>query len=78
MVFFIDTQTCDENDESGFSEQLQYDVDDSKSCEDVNKMILDDDDDPSWTPEQSDNVYEKLGEDDYESLGSGKARYNIN
>ena len=60
MVFFIDTQTCDENDESGFSEQLQYDVDDSKSCEDVNKKILDDDDDPSWTPEQSDNVYEKL------------------
>ena len=53
-------------------------MDDSKSCEDVNKKILDDDDDPSWTPEQSDNVYEKLGEDDYESLGSGKARYNIN
>ena len=75
-VFFTDTQTCDENDECGFFEPL-YDVDDSKSSEDVNEKILDDDDDPTWTPKQSDNVYTNLGEDDYESLGSGKARYNL-
>ena len=35
------------------------------------------DDDQPWTPDQSDNVYEKLGEDDYESLGSEKDRYNF-
>ncbi|CAB4006731.1 uncharacterized protein LOC111334905 [Paramuricea clavata] len=67
-----DTQTCDEEDESGFADQLD-DMDDLHSCEDVNENIVQDDDQP-WTPDQSDNVYEKLGEDDYESLGSGKDR----
>ncbi len=50
-------------------------MDESHSCEDVNENILDDDDDQPWTPEQSDNAYDKLGEDDYESLESGKGRY---
>jgi hypothetical protein len=52
-------------------------MDDLHSCEDVNENIVQDDDDQPWTPDQSDNVYEKLGEDDYESLGSGKNRYNF-
>ena len=75
-IILIDTQTCDEEDESGFADQLD-DMDDLHSCEDVNENIVQDDDDQPWTPDQSDNVYEKLGEDDYESLGSGKDRYNF-
>jgi hypothetical protein len=52
-------------------------MDDLHSCKDVNENIVQDDDDQPWTSDQSDNVYEKLGEDDYESLGSGKDRYNF-
>ena len=49
-----------------------------KSCEDVNKRF--------WMMMMINHGHlssqimsmKKLGEDDYESLGSGKARYNIN
>ena len=74
-TIFKDTQTCYEEDESGCGEPLD-DVDDLHSCEDVNENILDDNNDQPWTPEQLDNAYDKLGEDDYESLESWKARYN--
>lgn len=74
----LDTQTCNDLDD-GFPEPVAPflgDMDDDSIGECGDEKVVEDDDDELWTHEESDNAYDKTGDDDDndESPGCGKSR----